>query len=231
MKITLLHTAEQNALLRAMANKDRSVAFEAQAAMAKLIEPTLNKVLNNAPVVSNLYETLRFNPDDNPSLPLDLYYDITDKDYINIWSQTKAGGLAYNQVHPTHSEVKFAIYEIDSAVAFDTRYVKRARVDVVSKTFTRIMQEVLLKMERTSILQIFQALANAQTNRLYGTVTDASNYRRLAMTMSTAGVAEIKPEGAGTGASGNVIHISGLPTSNPGPGILWNDGGTPAIGT
>jgi len=73
--------------------------------------------------------------------------------------------------------------------------------------------------------------ANAQTQRLYGTFTDASNYRRLAMTMSTAGVAEIKPEGAGTGASGNVIHISGLPTSNPGPGILWNDGGTPAIGT
>ena len=72
---------------------------------------------------------------------------------------------------------------------------------------------------------------NAQTSRLYGTYTDASNYRRLTKTMSTAGVAEIKPEGAGTGASGNVLHISGLPTSNPGPGILWNNAGTPAIGT
>ena len=72
---------------------------------------------------------------------------------------------------------------------------------------------------------------NAQTRRLYGTYTDASNYRRLAMTMSAAGVAEIKPEGAGTGASGNVIYVSGLPTSNPGPGILWNNAGTPAIGT
>ena len=71
----------------------------------------------------------------------------------------------------------------------------------------------------------------AQTKRLYGTFTDTSNYRRLAQTMSTAGVAEIKPEGAGTGASGNVLHISGLPTSNPGPGILWNNAGTPAIGT
>lgn len=72
---------------------------------------------------------------------------------------------------------------------------------------------------------------NAQTQRVYGTYTDASNYRRLAMTMSTAGVAEIKPEGAGTGASGNVLHISGLPTSNPGPGILWNNAGSVAIGT
>jgi len=72
---------------------------------------------------------------------------------------------------------------------------------------------------------------NAQTSRIYGTYTDASNYRRVAISMTTGGVASIKPEGVGTGAAGNVIHISGLPTSNPGPGILWNNAGTPAIGT
>ncbi|RPI07237.1 MAG: hypothetical protein EHM64_00115 [Ignavibacteriae bacterium] len=36
--------------------------------------------------------------------------------------------------------------------------------------------------------------------------------------------------GTGTIANGVVI-ISRLPTSNPGPGILWNNDGTPAIGT
>lgn len=36
--------------------------------------------------------------------------------------------------------------------------------------------------------------------------------------------------GTGSVANGNVI-ISKLPTSNPGPGILWNNAGTPAIGT
>jgi hypothetical protein len=49
--------------------------------------------------------------------------------------------------------------------------------------------------------------------------------------MSTAGVARIQPTGNGTGATGNVLHISGLPTSNPGPGILWNDAGTVKVGT
>ena len=72
---------------------------------------------------------------------------------------------------------------------------------------------------------------NAQTFRLYGTFTDASNHRRINLSMSTAGVAVLRAEGAGTGASGNVIHISSLPTSNPGPGILWNNSGSPAIGT
>ena len=78
------------------------------------------------------------------------------------------------------------------------------------------------------------AIANSTTAtalHLYGTYTDASNYRRLAISSTTAGVFSISPEGAGTGASGNELRISGLPTSNPGPGILWNNAGTPAIGT
>lgn len=73
--------------------------------------------------------------------------------------------------------------------------------------------------------------ANAQAQRLYGTFTDTGNFRRLALAVTTGGVCSIAPEGAGTGASGNVLHISGLPTSNPGAGILWNDSGTVKVGT
>lgn len=72
---------------------------------------------------------------------------------------------------------------------------------------------------------------NAQTSRVYGTFTNASNGRWLNIAVTTAGVCSIAATGNGTGASGNVLHISSLPTSNPGPGILWNNAGTPAIGT
>lgn len=70
---------------------------------------------------------------------------------------------------------------------------------------------------------------NAQVYRLYNTYTNASNYERLGITWAT-NVISIKPEAAGTGTTRD-LHISGLPTSNPGPGILWNNAGTPAIGT
>jgi hypothetical protein len=70
---------------------------------------------------------------------------------------------------------------------------------------------------------------NAQTFRLYNTFTDASNYERLGINWGS-NIISIKPEAAGTGTV-RVLHISGLPTSNPGPGILWNNAGTPAIGT
>ena len=90
--------------------------------------------------------------------------------------------------------------------------------------------DLILARDAAATLALRNGTA-AQTLRTYGTYTDASNYRRVALSMTTAGVATLLPEGAGTGSSGNVIHISGLPTSNPGPGILWNNAGTPAIGT
>lgn len=63
--------------------------------------------------------------------------------------------------------------------------------------------------------------ANAQTYRIFGNTT-GSHY--LNMTHNgTDAVLSVNGGGA--------LHISSLPTSNPGPGILWNNAGTPAIGT
>jgi hypothetical protein len=70
---------------------------------------------------------------------------------------------------------------------------------------------------------------NAQTFRLYNTFTNASNYERLAISWGS-NIVSIAPEAAGTGTV-RVLHISGLPTSNPGAGILWNNGGTVEVGT
>ena len=99
-----------------------------------------------------------------------------------------------------------------------------------SETYLGTEIDVVLRRDAANTLAQRNG-TNAQTKRLYGTYTDASNYRRVAIAMTTAGVASITPEGAGTGASGNVLHISGLPTSNPGAGILWNDSGTVKVGT
>lgn len=73
--------------------------------------------------------------------------------------------------------------------------------------------------------------AAGQTFRLYGNYATASDFRRLKMAMNLAGVAEIKPEDGGTYAGSTVLYISGLPTSNPGPGILWNNAGVVNVGT
>jgi hypothetical protein len=164
MKITLERTPEQVELIKAMASKNRDVAYEAQTALAEFIGPVLAEVVNAAPTVSNMFTSLQFNSDESPSIPLDLYHDITDEDYIQVWSQSVAGGLPTNQVAPSQSELKFTTYTLDSALSFDKRYASRSRLDVVSKTFTRMAQEVLLKQEKTSATMIMTALAKAETN-------------------------------------------------------------------
>lgn len=164
MKITLERTPEQVELIKAMASKNRDVAYEAQTALAEFIGPVLAEVVNAAPTVSNMFTSLQFNSDESPSIPLDLYHDITDEDYIQVWSQSVPGGLPTNQVAPSQSELKFTTYTLDSALSFDKRYASRSRLDVVSKTFTRMAQEVLLKQEKTSATMIMTALANASTN-------------------------------------------------------------------
>ena len=158
MKITIKRTEDQLALVRAMGSNNREEAYEAQAAVAELLGPVVSEVINNAVTVGNLFTTLTYQADDNPSLPLDLFHDVTDEDYVQVYSQQVAGGLPYNQVFPAHNELKFSTYTLDSALAFDRKYAKKARIDVVSKTFTRMAQEIMLKQERTAFNVLVSAL-------------------------------------------------------------------------
>ena len=105
MKITIKRTEDQLALIRAMGSNNREEAYEAQAAVAELLGPVVSEVINNAPTIGNLYTTISYGEDDNPSLPLDLFHDITDENYIQVYSQQVAGGLPYSQVFPAHNEL------------------------------------------------------------------------------------------------------------------------------
>ena len=59
-----------------------------------LLDLCLAKVINQAPTLSNLFSNFAFSADESPSIPMDLYYDITDEDYVTVWSQAVPGGLA-----------------------------------------------------------------------------------------------------------------------------------------
>ena len=163
MQIKLDKTEDQIALIKAIASKDRDVAYEAKATVAELVGPVISEVINNAPSISSLYTTASFREDDNLSMPLDLLHEVTDEDYIRVHSQTVAGGLSSNEMFPAHDELKFKTYSLDSAWSFDKKYARKARVDVVSAVFTRMAQEFLLKQEKTSVNQLLGALVAADT--------------------------------------------------------------------
>ena len=177
MKITLKNTPEQVELIKAMASRNRDVAYEAQTALAEFIGPVLAEVINQAPALSNLFTTLQYNADDNPSIPLDLYFDVSDEDYVQVYSQSRAGGLPTSEVLPTSAELKVATYSLDSAVSFDRRYAAKSRMDVVAKTMTRVAQEILLKQNTISANVVMKALDAASTNGLTHVIKSAADGR------------------------------------------------------
>lgn len=172
IKIKFENNKDQLALIQAMASSDKAKAYEAQAQVANYVGPVLNEFMDKAPILSNLFERLPFGIDKSASIPLALYSDITDEDFIKIYTTSMAGGLASNQVVLNTSELKVASYTLMAAYHFDSKYARDSRLDVVSKTFGRLGQDILLKQERTSANIILGTLADNAANQLVaGTTT------------------------------------------------------------
>jgi hypothetical protein len=127
-----------------------------------------------------------YSENDNPSIPLDLFHDITDEQYIRVHSQTVAGGLSSNEMYLAHDELKFKTYSLNSAWSVNKRYPRQARLDVISAIFTRMAQEFLLLQEKSSVNQWCGALVVADT-KIQGTaeqgnhVIDATNANQLSI--------------------------------------------------
>lgn len=170
MKINFKSTEKNVALLKKLASKDRTEREAAHVSLAEFIGPVLQRVINAAPTLSNLYTKITFNENDSPSLPLDTYAGITQEDYLRVWSQAEAGGMPFNQPTPPSKEVKFMTYSLDSAVAFSKKYAAQSRLDVVGKTFERLVNEVMLKQERNAAAVLLRAAAQA-TSTVKGAAT------------------------------------------------------------
>lgn len=163
MRINIKQTDKNVALLKKLASKDRAEAEAAHLSLAEFIGPVLQEVINTAPTMSALFGKMTFNENDSPSIPLDLYTNVSEEDYLRVWSQAEPGGMPYNQPTPPTRELKFSTYRLDSAVAFHKKYAQQSRLDVVGKTMERMAQEILLKQERNSAAMILRALAQATT--------------------------------------------------------------------
>jgi hypothetical protein len=203
-KIKINRTEESIALIKALASRDRTEAYEAQMALAAFVGPLVSEFIAKARTLSSLFTTLEYDAFDSPSIPVDLYYDITAEKEVQVWSQTTANGLATNFMQPVESDMKFHTQTLDSAWHFDNKNVRAGRADVVGKTLTKIMQAIMILQDRYSAQLIL------------GTIKD------------TAGTNTV----ASAAAAGNVVQpqdINALQTLAKRLNTAWN-GGTPANG-
>lgn len=160
MKINIKNLPEQVELIKKMGSKNRLEADAAKEAFAALLSPTLGYVLNEADTTKLVYRDLVYNENDDPSLPLELFLGVQEG-HFSVWSQAQAGGLPTNNVYEPIDEVKFSTYRLDSAISYLRKYAQQTRLDVVGKSLERLMQEILLKLNRNSWTVLLAALASA----------------------------------------------------------------------
>lgn len=173
MKIKIKKTPEVSALIKACASKNSEIAYQARAAVAETIGPVLAQVLQQAPVLSNRFETYEFMEGSNPSVPLELLCDVTDKDYFDVWTQDEAGGLATNEFIAYSKEYKVKTGTFDSAWSISNKLVKNGDPAILAKMFTRLLQEILIKQELSAANAVLSALANAETDSLDHVITSS----------------------------------------------------------
>lgn len=162
MRIQFKGTPEQIELIKAMGSTNKIVAAQAQEAFAAFIGPTVQQVLQQVGTAPMLYTDDPFNGDDNPSYPLDLYYQEGENN-IQVWSQQMAGGLPTSEVTGIR-EMKIDTYRLDGAVSVNKRYARRCRLPVIAKMVERLTQEVLVKQEKNAWAVLLKALAEGSTN-------------------------------------------------------------------
>lgn len=209
MKLKLKNTPEQVELIKAMGSKNPEVSRPATEAFAAFIGPVVQQVLQQANTAAYLYTDVEYDEDDNPSYPLDLFYEQNGKDnYITIWSQQMAGGLPSSQI-AGNAELKISTYKLDSAVSFLKKYARKSRLDVVSKAIERMANEILVKQDRNAWAVALKGLAEAKGK--FGTGSAGDN---------------VVDAGAGAQAFG-LTHINSLMTKMKRINASYADG-TPA---
>lgn len=179
MKLKLTNTPEQVELIKRIGSRNSVEAKEASEVLASFVGPIIQKVLSQAGTASMIYKDMSYNEDDSPSYPLDLYYN-ESAGLVTVWSQNTAGGLPTNYIDQPVSELKISTYRLDSAVSFNKKYARKARLDVISGGLDRMTQEVLVKQEKNAWAVILKALANASTLNgksvaFYGSTAETTN--------------------------------------------------------
>lgn len=165
MNITFDKNPEQIALIKAMGSRNPIESAQATEAFAQLLSPVVSKVIDQAATAGAIYQDLQYDADDNPSFPLDLYYNESDN-YVTVFAQHMAGGLPTSTDTFANQDLKIGTYVFNSAVSLMKRYARRGRLDVVARAVARMIQEVLVKQERNAWAVVLKAIAEGATGSL-----------------------------------------------------------------
>lgn len=160
LKIDLKRTDKQVALIKQLGSRNRTESLAAAEAIAFIVQQPLLQVIEQAPVISNIFEGVTYARGTPPSLPLASFFDVRQRNYLQVWTQTQPGGNGTNFVQGA-SEVFAQVYDLWSAASLNKNYAEAANLRVVAATLERLAQEILIKRNNNSASILMNAVASA----------------------------------------------------------------------
>lgn len=145
MKINFKPTKEKIDLLKQAGSTNKEESLAAMEALAAAFGPIIEQVLPIYASSALIYQDWNFDPNSNPTIPLDMFED-DGINTVRVWSQQTRGGLATSEIKPK-GEYKFDTYRLDSAASIAKRVAREGNVSYVSKALERMAQEILRNQE------------------------------------------------------------------------------------
>lgn len=139
--MNLKGTPEQKELIRKIGSANKAESWEAQEAAAKFITAPVLEAIKEASLAPMIYKDLEFDADDNPTIPLDPYYNENYAGFFSIWSSTMADGLATNLVDVPTKEVQVQMVDFKSAVSFNRKHALKGRLSILSDSMLHFTNE------------------------------------------------------------------------------------------
>lgn len=160
-KISIKPGSDAAKLITQMGSKKQSESIAAIESFAAFIGPVIQQVVEQAPIIGNLYSNENYLEGTAPSVPLADFYDVKDRNFINVWTQGLAGGFATSEIKGG-DEMFLDTYNLSTAVSMQKKYAREGRIDRVAAAMTRMAQEILVKQEINGASILLKAVADAQ---------------------------------------------------------------------
>lgn len=161
LQISFDRTPEQLDLVKRMGSKNKTESMVAAEALASVMTTPILQVIEQAPVISNLYQTLTYSAGTNSTIPLDPYFDVRQQNLLNVWNTAQPGGTAIN-FNDGATELWVQVYGLFSEVAANKNQLRAGNLDYLAAYLTRLVQEVLLKQEQNAAFVLFNSAAGAR---------------------------------------------------------------------
>lgn len=184
LKISFERTPEQLDLVKRMGSKNRTESMAAAEALAAVVAQPILQVIEQAPVITNLYQPESYSAGAPSTLALDPYFDVRARNFLNVWTQSQPGGTAQN-FNDGATEMWVQTIPMFSEVSANKNQLRAGNLNYLAAYLTRLVQEVLLVQETNAAFTLFNSAAGA---RIDGNGANTATNNITVARSATAGV-------------------------------------------